>query len=120
MKIFETALINLRFLGTSWDESAQKFRYSYKMNSISLGFGVLCFFLTLLYLFFEANSFEEYTEALFICSSAVMSDTIGLFIYIKLDAWTEYKKICDIAAEDSEYWNKHIYRKKQNSKIFYR
>lgn len=103
MKLFEIALKNLRFLGTRWDESAQRFRYSYKMNSISLGFGVLCFISTLLFLFFEANSFQEYTEALFICSTAVMSDAIGLFIYIKLNEFTEYKKVCDIAAEDSEY-----------------
>lgn len=102
MKVFETALKNLRILGTEWDDKTQRFYYSFKKNTISLGFGALCFTLTLLFIIYEAKTFEEYTEALFICSSAVMSDTIGIFIYIKLDEFSEFVKICSIAADESE------------------
>lgn len=102
MKLFETALESFWFLGMEWDESSQKFSYSIKKNVISQCVSGAVFISTLIFLVKEAKTFDEYTEALFMCSTAVMCTIITAFIYIKLDMLAEFIRTAKIAAAESK------------------
>lgn len=104
MQLFETALKNFWFLGMEWDDSSQKFAYSLKKNLYAYGVSVVCITCTLSFLIHDAVNFDEYTEALFIFSSAIMCNIITTFLYIKLDVLSEFVKICRNSIGESE-WN---------------
>lgn len=93
MSVLETALESFSFLGLEWDESSQKLLYSIKKQFISQFLGVLCIISTLIFLTNDAKTFLDYTEALFICSTAVMCNLIYIIFYIKLNELSEFTKI---------------------------
>lgn len=100
MELFETALKN--FLGMEWDDGSQKYSISIKKMFVAQILGVICFITTLVFLIKDAKSFDEYTEAFFICSSAVLCSIIYIFFYIKLDEFSEFTKICKTVANESK------------------
>lgn len=102
MQVFETTLKNFWFLGMEWDESSQQFFYSIKKNVFNYSIGAVCVTGTLLFLINDAKSFQEYTEALFICSSAFMCSIIYTFFYIKLEEFSEFTKICKNSVGESK------------------
>lgn len=93
MEIFETALENFSFLGMEWDENSQKFLYNIKKSAVTKIVSITCFIFTLLFLMYDAQSFDEYTEALFVCSTSVMCSIITTAIYIKLDMFSKFTKM---------------------------
>lgn len=92
MELFETASKNFWILGMEWDESTQKFVYSIIKNFYAYCVSIMCITLTTFYLIYDAQRFEEYTEALFVCTTAVMCSIITTFIAIKLDVFSEFIK----------------------------
>lgn len=102
MKLFETALENFRFLGMEWDEKSQKFLISLGKMFVSEFCCVVCFVTMLLFVIKDAESFDEYTEALFMCSTAVMCTVIYIFLYIKLDVLSEFIRTSKIELSESK------------------
>lgn len=103
MKLFETALENFAFLGTEWDESSQKYLYSLRKKLVAVCVGLLCFILTFIFLIKDAKTFDEYTEALFICSTAFMCTVITAEIFLKLGTFSEFTRTCKIAIDNSKW-----------------
>lgn len=102
MKLFETALQNFWFLGMEWDEGSQKFLISIEKLFVSQSQCVVCFVTMLLFIINEAESFDEYTEALFMGSTAVMCTIIYIFLYIKLNVLSEFIRTAKIALNESK------------------
>lgn len=100
MSVLETALESFSILGLEWDESSQKLLYSIKKQFISQFLGVLCIMSTLIFLTNDAETFLDYTEALFICSTAVMCNLIYIIFYIKLNELSEFTKISKSFVEE--------------------
>lgn len=102
MQLFETALESFWFLGLEWDESSQQFLYSIKKNVISQCVSVVCIISTFFFLIKEAKTFDEFTESLFVGSTAVMCSIITTFLFIKLDLLSKFIKTCKIAIIESK------------------
>lgn len=102
MKLFETALGNFAILGTVWDESSQEYVYKIREKFIAVCVGLLCFILTFIFLIKDARTFDEYTEALFICSTAFMCSVITAEIFFKLDKLTQFTRTCNIGIDNSK------------------
>lgn len=102
MKLFETVLQNFWFLGMEWHESSQKLLISIKKMFVSEFCCVVCFVTMLLFLIEDAESFDEYTEALFMGSTAVMCTIIYIFLYIKLDVLSKFIRTARISLNESK------------------
>lgn len=89
-------------MGMEWVESSQTFEYNIKKHLYSFCAGTMCFYGTLFFLFFEAKSFVEYTEALFLFSTDMMCGVITFFLVIRLDALGEMSKIIKNATTESK------------------
>lgn len=109
MKLFETALKYFWFLGMEWDESSQRYFISFKKMFIPQFLGVICFTTTLIFLIKDAKSFEEYTEALFMCSTAALCTIIYTFFYVKLNEFSAFTKLAKIGFSESKYTSKFKY-----------
>lgn len=93
MKLFETALENLAFMGIEWDESALKC-FSTKRYLITIALCFTCIISTFLFLVYDAKSLVEYTEGLFIFSTAISCCIISLSAYIKMHVLSDFIKNC--------------------------
>lgn len=102
MKLFETALENFWVLGLEWHEDSQKFVYNINKTIIAKGAHFVSFTCTLCFLIKDAKSFDEYTEALFVCSTSAMCIVITICIYIKLGVLAEYIKSARAAVSESK------------------
>lgn len=102
MKLFETALESFWFLGMEWDDHSQKFLISITKNVYAYCISIMCITSTTLYLIFDARSFDEYTEALFVCSTAIMCTIITTFICIKLKLLSEFIKSSRMVVNESK------------------
>lgn len=108
MKLFETALKNFAFLGTVWDESSQKYIYEIRKKLVAVYVGLLCFILTFIFLIKDAKTFDEYTEALFICSTAFMCSVITAEIFFKLEKFSKFTRTCKIAINNSKWTHSYF------------
>lgn len=102
MKLFETALGNFWILGMEWDDESQTFLYSIKKNFYAYCVSIMCITLTIIYLIRDAQKFEEYTEALFVCTTAAMCSIITIFMSIKLGVFTQFIKTANISYKERE------------------
>lgn len=101
MKFFTTALENFAFLGIEWDESSQKYTFNRK-NIIPQIVCVHCITLTLLFLIYDAKSFVEYTETLFILSTAFLCGIVYISVYIKVNVLHNFFESCNSVANMSK------------------
>lgn len=112
MKLFETALKYFRFLGMEWDDGSQKFSISIKKLFVAQFLGVICFVTTLIFLIKDAKSFDEYTEALFMCSTAALCSIIYIFFYVKLSEFSAFTKTAKMGLSQSKYIGIYVLMKK--------
>lgn len=84
MKLFETSLKTLAFLGGEWDESSKKLAYT-KRIYIPYSLGALCCISTSMYIICEAKLFYDYLLASLILLAAFECGIVGAIIYFNLN-----------------------------------
>lgn len=108
MKLFETALKNFAILGLECDESSKKFVYT--KNYFAFQFScIVCIVLTFLFLIYDAKTFDDYTEALFILSTGLMQGIISVSISFKMNNFFNFIENCKNVFDESK--RNHLYNK---------
>lgn len=83
MKLFQTAQQNFVYFGIGPYDPNRKNQYN-KLIFLYIFLTILCFILSGTFVIVEANTFEEYTEGIYILSAAILSPMATASIALKL------------------------------------
>lgn len=83
MKLFQTAQKNFVYLGINIYDPDQKNQFN-KSIYVYISLTISCFTQTGAFLILEANTFDEYTEGIYILSASILSPMAMAWIAFKL------------------------------------